>query len=327
MLNKSVGSGSWIRARERLARRVLSRCVWAVCMPVLGGCSAAHGTLPDAGGAAGSSTGMLLVVEPWGTTVDAGGGASCALARGDELLCWGASYAARIRNATDPPPGRYRAVSVGGDHGCVLQFDGALRCWGDDSSGQRARSDYAYAGVSTSENATCGVRTDGTLDCWGTLSTYGAVAPPGRYRFVALGAVHACGIRADRSTICWGLSIHRQTKAPAGRFVELALGWQFSCGLTAEGQLACWGNPPAGIEEMQGPFRHLAAAHASLCALDEGGFVRCSGLPPHTAKPAPKRVKFKELGAGEKHFCGRTDAGEILCWGDGWEAMDVPSGL
>ena len=306
----------------------LMRCTWAACIPVLGGCLAAHGNLPDAGGAAGSSIGMPLMVEPWGTTVDAGGGSSCALTGGGELLCWGGTFGpSRIRDGTDPPSGRYRAVSVGGNHGCVLQFDGALRCWGDNFDGQRASSDYEYAGVSTSDDATCGVRTDGVLDCWGKLSRYGGVPPPGRYRFVALGAKHACGIRADRSTICWGFGMQRQTKPPASGFAALELGWEFSCGLTPRGKLECWGNPPASIEEMQGPFRHLAAANASLCALKEDGSLQCKGLPPYTARPAPEHVKFKELGAGDKHFCGRTDADEILCWGDGWEAMDVPPGL
>ena len=72
---------------------------------------------------------------------------------------------------SDPPPGRYVAVTVGGVHTCALTEDGEAVCWG------RARDWYDFG------------QTD---------------PPPGRYTAISAGSARTCAVTLEGEIVCWG---------------------------------------------------------------------------------------------------------------------------
>jgi alpha-tubulin suppressor-like RCC1 family protein len=148
--------------------------------------------------------------------LDVGGSHACALARnGRELWCWASAdgvqsarlgrpisevddYSRPFRIEAPLPDGasRWRSLSLGGTHGCVIAdielcpLHSELHCWGHDDFGQldgqgthsdlrpidpsrRQRPVTRWESVSASEQHTCAVG-DGRLYCWGTERRIGS---------------------------------------------------------------------------------------------------------------------------------------------------------
>lgn len=83
------------------------------------------------------------------------------------------------------------AITVGGNHVCVLLDSGEVVCWG---------ADY-----------------DGQID-----------APSGSYRAISAGDYHSCGLLESGEAVCWGGNEYGQTDAPAGRFTAISSGYLHS---------------------------------------------------------------------------------------------------
>lgn len=189
------------------------------------------------------------------TRLDIGERHACGLAEGNAAWCWGANEGGLLGRGDGAVDYVFTPVSVAGghrfaeltlgdDHACALDLDGAAWCWGE------------------------------VVTRSGTLVTQ-ASAPAllsGSLRFVALaaGGRHTCGITTDSAAWCWGanddgelgdgsLSASPAPVAVAGgfRFTAIAAGEDFSCGLTTTRRVYCWGANGAG-QLGDGSFRPSA---------------------------------------------------------------------
>ena len=106
-----------------------------------------------------------------------------ATAPGGRMLCWDGSA-----NTQGAPAGTWMsadvtAISMGGDHLCVLTSGGIAQCWGDNPLGQLGDGTYDERPRST------------PLPCVGL--------PPGLAE-IAAGGSHTCALTATGEAMCWG---------------------------------------------------------------------------------------------------------------------------
>jgi len=111
----------------------------------------------------------------------------CAIAPGGRVMCWGGraqdpGHLATDETALNTLPDGVTAISMGGDHACVLGAGGVALCWGENNRGQLGR------GV------------------WGTFR--GPAAPPvelpTRLTAIAAGGSHTCALTMIGDLRCWG---------------------------------------------------------------------------------------------------------------------------
>ena len=211
-------------------------------------------------------------------------GATCAVRRAGDVVCWGNLDRTRddLRSTTVPVrvPGIEDAVEVtlnegdiNHDLGCVVRAGGALACWGDGTRGATGSGDPTRRDVA---------EVKGILD---------GVA-------VAAGMETACALRA-REAMCWGSGRRgalgngtlgdprRPARVPGvSGAVAVGLGEGYSCALDGTGQITCWGDPaayttvtkrgvPPRVISKGSPFKSLFASRASICALDDKGVATC----------------------------------------------------
>lgn len=140
-----------------------------------------------------------------------------------------------------------------------------------------------------------------------------------------------------------------ETFLPAVRDMEVVAGTQvsggenFTCALTAAGGVVCWGNnqdgqlgdgtfsprsAPVTVVGLSSGIRQLSAGYGHVCALTEGGGVKCWGqgydgqLGDGQGRTVPAPVDVSGLtsgvvsiAAGAWHSCAVTAAGAVTCWG------------
>ena len=235
-----------------------------------------------------------------------------------------------------------RQIAAGSQHACALRTTGTVACWGradfgqlgDNTSGELpdktpehktgAVAVYSLVDVvsiAAGGNGTCAVKKDGTLWCWGnngaglqalgTGSTASFVAIPGQV--VGLDQVvaasvspsHRCALRKDGSVWCWGAGGNGElgtgqtvatTKATPGLLKGasgLGVGDRHSCAILTNGTVQCVGWNTAG-------------------QIGDGGKAVPDAQTPATVQGGDGIV---EIGGGERHTCGRTAVGAVLCWG------------
>jgi alpha-tubulin suppressor-like RCC1 family protein len=174
------------------------------------------------------------------STVDGGGGHSCAVGFDGLAYCWGSNDEHQLGDLTTtnrPSPTLvlggltgYSTIDAGGDHTCATRTDGTLWCWGRDVEGQMGDGSRGldtltpgqvagttWRSVAAGESHTCATRTDGTLWCWGeNLEGQVGDGTSGNYRAsptqvagttwstVSAGADHTCALRTDGTAWCWG---------------------------------------------------------------------------------------------------------------------------
>lgn len=275
----------------------------------------------------------------------AGFGGSCGIDDGGAMSCWGDNDSGRLgvgfEQDTVEVPTRvagsavWRAATLGFDHGCGVDVNGALHCWGDDFWGQLGlgpedlstvapvrvggRSDWQI--VVAGDDNTCGVTADGSLFCWGDNAGYELglgedvseapiptrVDAPTRFLPVLdLAADHACAVDDTEALRCWGDNTSYQ----------LGLG---------EGVDAAPLPRPVSAE----PHLSVATGDAFTCAIRRPGTLHCwgdntDGQLGHDSfdvveSALPIRVgeasDWEWVGAGAAFACGRR-AGTLYCWGD-----------
>ena len=182
---------------------------------------------------------------------------------------------------------------------------------------------------------TCAIFNDGGMRCWGDgMLGYGAQQD--------IGDDEVPRIEGDVPT--------------GGRVVQAAIGDRFICALYAEGNVRCWGlnnvgqlgygdtmirgdhgDTPDKLPDVQvgGKVKQIVASSTYVCALLEGGDVRCWGSPqkgelgypdgvgddetPASHDPVDVGEPAVELAAGGNHTCALLESGRVRCWGSGIE--------
>jgi hypothetical protein len=181
------------------------------------------------------------------------------------------------------------SISVGLEHACGSDVNGAAFCWGYGAFGTlgdsaldscqnphdcrtrpvRVRGGALFASVSAGGQQSCGLTSTGTAYCWGDL------------RYLGDGGT-ANAFRTDPGPVSGGHA-----------FASLAAGFYSTCGVTTTGSAYCWGEGLAG-------------------SLGDG---------VTTAEVAPSPVAvtggigFATIGVGTADACGSTTSGSAYCWG------------
>jgi len=136
----------------------------------------------------------------------------------------------------------------------------------------------------------------------------GPEPPAGALQFAAVtsGYFHSCGLTPAGLAYCWGgntwgtlgdgsLTASRRPVAVAGghRFASIESGAGHTCGVTEAGQVYCWGLNDEGQAGSDWVDRGIEEP------------VRLSGSQ-----------FWVQVSAGHDHSCGRTNDGQVWCWGD-----------
>lgn len=223
------------------------------------------------------------------------GESSCGLRSDDTVWCWGRNEQGQLGDGTrlsSAQPLRvassqkFRALAVGQNHACAVEFGGNTACWGSNTGSQLGigvghigaepmpvGADRGWTDLSSGARRSCAIL-DGGLWCWGELQSGQDLPLPGAHepvmvgeendwRRVVVAASHACALRGDDSLWCWG---------NASGFSDLLYYWVRDpapvVGSMAWRDIAAGGNRTCGIE----------VAEAGLwCAGGSGGYGLIDG--------------------------------------------------
>lgn len=277
----------------------------------------AGGTVWCWGNEFGTSAGQVIKVGggPLTNIVEIGSGYSHRCGRDDAggVWCWGNNNSAgQLGDGTttvhtqaapvlDAPMGApltgALALSVGGDHACVLKAGGAVWCWGRNTRG--------HLGDATLTNRPSPVMVGSAIS-------------------VAAGQHHTCTVRADGTVWCSGDPWRNRLGNGVGTYDPPA---PTSYPTPVQVVMTRGGPPLASATQV--------AAGGVSCAL-AGGAVYCWGDGPYgqtgtgagSPTPAPVRTTDGEPLAGVvrivadgPHGCAYRGDGELLCWGRGLDGL------
>lgn len=241
---------------------------------------------------------------------------TCALRRLGDISCWAVGgMPEAVAGATAP-----ELLGVGRAHVCALLGSGGLSCAGADDHGQLggvggarrasmvAVHDLVATGLAVGDDFACALTPERRVLCFGddafgqhgdgvpsTARTPTAVAGVIDARSVALGAAHSCFVDGAGAVHCFGSGSRGQRGRPPGA-------------ATAQPR------PVAGLEGV----RTLALfAHHGFATTMDGTLLRFGeALQESIASTAPSPVPgFTRAAPGARHGCGRSDTGELRCWG------------
>jgi alpha-tubulin suppressor-like RCC1 family protein len=264
--------------------------------------------------------------------------ASCAVAEGGTLWCWGSNRSGEVGDGTQA--GRWSPTRVEGtgwvevttreSHVCGRKADGTLWCWGANGSGQlgdrtttaklaptQVGSEATWLKVSAGVAHTCGLKEDGSLWCWGEASNgqLGTGATTDRtsptrvgtatnWTDLSVGAWHTCALKTDHTLWCWG----ENQDATLGD------------GTTTDRL------EPTRIGDGDN-WARVGAGSTVTCALTSGGVLYCWGYNASgqvgdgttTKRLVPRKIgtegNWVTVDSSGHHTCGVDVQGSLWCWG------------
>lgn len=271
------------------------------------------GTVPEAGGEAGTLDGGIL-------SVSVGENFSCALRSSGHVYCWGADNDGQTgygsyRTSLDPSP--HEVVNLdsviqivsGAAFTCALRSDGSVSCWGSTPNGAPgsapAASPLAVTGlgdvteITAGDAHACARKKDSSVWCWGDNSygqlghdntsdpDCGTVNPtkcdptPTQVAGVTAeqlisGRYWTCA-RQGTSVKCWGNGAPDQVNGTV-----VFGGGEAACGVTSAHVVKCWGSVPyVGLGSNSSipglpPSDFVSLGLGSACAI-ANGTVYCFG--------------------------------------------------
>jgi alpha-tubulin suppressor-like RCC1 family protein len=271
------------------------------------------------------------------------------------LLCTIAALAAAL-TVFLPRPGPTlasgtAAISVGGEHSCVLTASGGVKCWGRNGEGELGN------GTTTGPESCTGFPGGFTLSCSTTPIDVTGLASG--VTAISAGLHHTCAITTAGGVKCWGANYAGQlgdgTTTDSATPVEvfgltngvaaIAAGWSHTCAGLSDGTVKCWGynadgqlgngtfsnsSTPVDVTGLSG-VASVAGGYSHTCALTTAGGVKCWGrnsagqlgdgqacgtascLAPVDATVLSGSVAA--IAAGGGHTCAITTAGGLKCWG------------
>ena len=122
------------------------------------------------------------------TSLALGEGHACGLRADSSVACWGgetrpeglpatldeagvphapAHQGGWVSGLLTAPPGRYLALTAGGQHSCALHEAGGVVCWGHDAAFQSRPPQRAFAAIAAGYYHGCGITEEGEPTCWG----------------------------------------------------------------------------------------------------------------------------------------------------------------
>ena len=241
-------------------------------------------------------------------------------------------------------------VTVGYNHACVIDQDGALYCWGANALGQLGLGDQDartvptrvgeaddWLTVSAGRFHSCGLREGGVLQCWGggafgqvgqiqdaVLTPTTVAAPSGAWTSVSAGQWHTCALNDDGEAYCWGYNLLGRLGDGSGAGTEQ--------------------DPEASIETptlvvLPVTLVAISCGASHTCAIDDDGALWCWGsgeddrlgvaaadectLGDSTvpcaldATPLADGRAYATISAGGAHTCATQSDGALWCWGQG----------
>ena len=271
---------------------------------------------------------------------------ACGVQTDGLVACWGSND----NGQTDPPGGRFVAVSAGGDHTCGIRSDKSVACWGDDRFWDAAPPERPFVQLDSGAEFTCGVKVGGTVACWGDDRKGNTAPPVGYFSMVSAGWAHACGVRTSGVVDCWGDDDDGQATPPGGQFILVNAGANHTCGIRTDGFAVCWGrNDDGEATAPEGEFLSLSAGSWHTCGLQSDGTTLCWGdnyhgqasppnwsFPQHPDPPIPfaegdtreavevNPVPYTSLSAGGFHVCGIQIDRSMECWGSNDQGQATP---
>ena len=225
-------------------------------------------------------------------------------------------------------------ISVGGNHGCLLDGNSDIQCWGNNTHDQLlAPQGSNFTKIVSGYRHSCALRLDGTISCWGNDGSGRATPPSGSFADVQLGSEHSCALKFPQDggeIVCWGSNTSGKATPPTGSFVGMGIGHAHGCAIRDTGSLECWGSPlyDRTVAPTTGVFVQVAAGGRSSCGILDSGSAVCWGADGDGQLQVPPGAKFSSITVGDKHTCGLTLGGEILCFGAAsYGQNEDPSGL
>lgn len=237
-------------------------------------------------------------------------------------------------------------ISAGNETVCALDAQGDAYCWGDNQFGQLGNGTatssnvpvavsmpqgVTFAEISVGQGHVCALTPAGLGYCWGygghgelgngsiPPSPYYLTAPTATlmpsgkvYRSISAGNRYTCAVTTDNQAFCWGtngngqLGTNDTTSANSAVAVLGALSFSAieaalnsTCGLTTTNVAYCWGFAGNG---------RLGNNTSSGDQLSPGAVDTTGSLPDEYVNLASNVLS--------DFFCGRTQSGEVWCWGD-----------
>jgi alpha-tubulin suppressor-like RCC1 family protein len=223
--------------------------------------------------------------------------------------------------------GAQTSLSLGLGHACALASPTGVKCWGWNKYGQLgdgAMTDHPPAPV-------VGLATR-------------AVA-------LAAGGVHSCALTVKGAVECWGDNSMGQLGGPtreraqpapiqvpgfSSGVVAIGSGSFHSCAVTDAGAAMCWGRniegqigngadletfaPPTRVGGPAAIYVDIATGASHSCGLTNAGAVLCwgQGFGKIPTPVAKLGSGVVALTAGAHHSCALTKAGAVQCWGSSW---------
>lgn len=283
------------------------------------------------------------------------------------VRCWGNGLSGRLGGGGDADLGDDEELPVadivagdeivqlcaGGEHTCAREATGGARCWGSGQNGRLGYGDMFDLGDGRGEMPTP------LLELGGPISE------------LACGGILTCARTLDDTVHCWGIPFaygdakargdepnELPTPAVPGLLdvAQISLGDTFGCVRTGDGQVFCWGDNddgqlgqesqdvivgdapgelPAPPTELGGAATQIAAGRGHVCAIVEGGKVRCWGdngfgqlgygdtidVGREVGDMPSKLVDIggtaEQIVAGSSHTCVLSTTGKVRCWGAG----------
>jgi alpha-tubulin suppressor-like RCC1 family protein len=246
--------------------------------------------------------------------------------------------------------GKVARIATGRDHACVELESGKVKCVG--------RNSWGGLGYGNTEKTTAETAED--LDLGGKIVDLSA------------GHGYSCAVLEDGTARCWGsgqggrlgygnrddvLSATKAGPVPVGgpvRDIETGSAG-VTCAVLESGAVRCWGQnlqgvlgygtakdvgddeTPADVGDVALPGKavQLAIGAAHVCAVIEGGTVRCWGFgaegrlgydadgnvgdgeTPKDGKDVDIGGPVSAIAAGDAHTCALLTTGAVRCWGIG----------
>jgi VCBS repeat-containing protein len=308
------------------------------------------GELGDDANLSSKNTPTLVAGGLTFTSISAGNGHTCAIARTGAAYCWGSDSAgqlgddATIANKTTPALVAggltFTSISTGWWHTCAIASNGAAYCWGQDYLGKlgddAALADkptptlvaggLTFTSINTSWDHNCGIVSGGNAYCWGS-DNYGQlgddatlaykpipVLVAGGHTFTSIdaGGDHSCGTTST-ATYCWG----RDDKGQLGDDVTIAD--KSTPTLIATGYTFTSVNI--------GDFHScgITSIGNAYCWGGDGAGELGNGIMLTTDQPTPTSVAggltFTSINGGNAYTCGITTNKQAYCWGYGGDGQ------